>query len=220
VSASTEVLDSIADVLNLTVTEREYMHKLAGRYIPQKKMSSEHTLTPAFHQMVQNMPYPCLALGQQNELIAWNALASEILIDFSLIPPEERIMLRLNFLNTDLRNKVVNWEHANKISLSFFRKLYDHDSDQEWYNRLIHELMAASHEFAEWWSKHDVAEKNGLQVEIKHPDTGQMHFEIITFNHINDLEGTMCCMYVPVPGTGTTEKLEHLKNMKTTNPRQ
>jgi transcriptional regulator with XRE-family HTH domain len=217
VSASPEVLDSIGIVLRLTATEREYMQRLAGRYVPQEQQKSEQRLTPAFLDMVRNMPYPCVVLGQQNDIIAWNDLASEILIDFSLVPREERTMMRLNILNTELRSKVVNWEHANKVSIAFFRKLYDAYSDRDWHIRLIKELHAKSKEFAEWWPKHEVAEKNGLQVDILHSEVGVMKFEIVTFNQINDLEGVMCCMYAPLPGSGTTEKLEILRNKKLTS---
>ncbi|MCJ8014130.1 helix-turn-helix transcriptional regulator [Paenibacillus sp. KQZ6P-2] len=212
VSASPEVLDSIGRVLDLTAAEREYMHKLAGRYVTQEQSTARHKLTPAFTQMVQDMPYPCVALGAQNELIAWNDLACKILIDFSLLPAEERIMLRLNFLNAELRSKIVNWEQANQISLAFFRKLYAPYSNQEWHIRLVDELITGSKEFSEWWVKHEVAEKNGLQVEIRHPVAGHMHFEIITFNQINDLEGTMCCLYAPLPGSGTAEKLLQIQS--------
>jgi len=43
-----------------------------------------------------------------------------------------------------------------------------------------------------------------------------MEFEIIAFLQNHDSEGTMCCMYAPIPGTGTAEKLAQLHKNKLT----
>lgn len=219
VSASPEVLESIGRVFKLTETEREYMHKLAGHYVLKENNSSESHVTPAFMQMIQNMSYPCIALGTKNEVIAWNASACEIFIDFFLLPPEERIMLRLIFFNDELSRKVANWEQAKQTSVAFFRKAYAPYSDQEWYTKLIRELQSKSKEFTEWWTKHEIAEKTGRQVTILHPEAGRLEFEIITFLQIHEIEGIMCCMYAPIPGTGTAEKLVQLQNSKQTDSR-
>ncbi|MFD0714125.1 helix-turn-helix domain-containing protein [Paenibacillus sp. GCM10027626] len=77
VTASPEVLNSIAHVLGLTSPEREYMHKLAGRYVAQERSTQQHKLTPAFKQMVQSMPYPCVRLLRVTQLplraVDWSA---------------------------------------------------------------------------------------------------------------------------------------------------
>lgn len=219
VSASPEVLESIGRVFKLTEAEREYMHKLAGQYVRKETHSSESHVTPAFEQMIRSMPYPCVALGTKNELIAWNAMACEVFIDFSLIPPEERTMLRLLFVNDALSRKVANGELAKRTSLAFFRKVYAPYSDQEWYTELIRELKSTSKEFAEWWTKHEITEKTGRQVNILHPEAGLLAFEIVTFLQIHEVEGIMCCMYAPIPGTGTAEKLVQLQISKHTDSR-
>lgn len=189
------------------------MHKLAGHYV-RKENSPESHLTPAFRQMIHNMSYPCVVLGAKNELIAWNELACEIFIDFSLLPPEERVMLRLLFLNEGLSSKIVNRELAKQTSVAFFRKVYAPFTDQEWYTDLISELKSNSKEFTEWWTKHEIAEKSGRQVTILHPEAGNLEFELITFLQMHETEGFMCCMYAPIPGTGTADKLAQLQNVR------
>ncbi|WP_163878424.1 helix-turn-helix transcriptional regulator [Paenibacillus favisporus] len=208
VSASPEVLDRLSSALQLSPTEREYLYLLAGRYpVPSRDMSA-YRLSPAFMNLVTSTPYPFFVIGPENRLIAWNELACEILTDFSAIPPEDMQMLRLTFMHPAFRTKIINWEPSTKIALSFYRKLYDRSAGQPWYTRLIEELTTSSKEFAEWWPLHEVAEKNGLRIEVKHPAMGHLHFEIITFTQINDLENLMCCIYMPLPETRTPEKLE------------
>lgn len=207
VSASAEVLDRLSAALKLTATERQYIYLLAGRYTPPARDLSEYRLSPAFMNLVRCTPYPFFVIGPQNRLIAWNAEACGIFADFSLIPPEDRQMLSLVFLHPAFRTKIVNWESSTKVALSFYRKVYDPAADQPWYTELTESLMERSAEFAAWWPLHEVADKNGMQVEIEHEVMGRLHFEIITFNQINDLENLMCCIYMPVPGTLTEERL-------------
>ncbi|UUZ86810.1 helix-turn-helix transcriptional regulator [Paenibacillus sp. P26] len=207
VSASADVLERISDALRLTPAEREYLLLLTGRYASRPRDVSEYRLTPAFRYLVDTTPYPFFVIGPRNRLIAWNAIAGEILTDFAAIPAEERIMLKLSFLHPAYRAKVVNWEQSTKIALSFFRKSYDLSASEAWYTDLVKELKKQSKEFCEWWTLHEVADKNGMTVEIRHPGMGDLHFEIITFNQINDLDHLMCCIYSPIPGTQTAEKL-------------
>lgn len=93
------------------------------------------------------------------------------------------------------------------MSLSFFRKTYDRFARLPWYSKLVADIRKGSPEFAERWSLHEVADKNGLQIEIHRSEMGRLQFEMITFNQINDQEHLMSCIYAPVPGTGTLEKM-------------
>lgn len=195
------------------------MYLLAGRYASPARDLSEYKLSPAFMHLVNSTPYPFFVIGPENRLIAWNTLACEILTDFSSLPTEDMQMLRLVFLHPAFRTKVVNWEQSTKVALSFYRKLYDRAADQPWYIELIGELMEKSKEFEEWWPLHEVADKNGLQVEIEHASMGRLHFEIITFTQINDLENLMCCIYMPLPETQTAEKLAAWENADTSKTR-
>jgi len=219
VAASPEVLDRLAAALHLTPAERQYLYVLTGRYASLERDLSVYQLSPAFEQLVHNTPYPFFVIGPENRLIAWNAIASEVLTDFSELPPENMQMMRLAFLQPEFRTKIVNWEQSTKVALSFYRKLYDRSADQPWYAKLINELMEKSEEFAEWWPLHEVADKNGLQVEIEHAVMGRLYFEIITFTQINDLENLMCCIYMPLPATQTAEKLAAWHHTNLTNTR-
>ncbi|MGF7029326.1 hypothetical protein J2T17_000231 [Paenibacillus mucilaginosus] len=80
-------------------------------------------------------------------------------------------------------------------------------------------MTEQSREFAEWWPLHEVADKNGLQVEMEHASMGRLQFEIITFTQINDLDHLMCCIYMPVPDTPTAAKLADWQHSKTAKPR-
>ncbi|AFC30687.1 hypothetical protein PM3016_3882 [Paenibacillus mucilaginosus 3016] len=218
VSASAEVLDRLASALQMRPAEREYLYQLAGRYNPSQREGAAQ-LTPAFKQLVNSTPYPFFVIGPENRLVAWNKTACEIFTDFSALPPEGMQMLRLIFLHPAFRAKVVNWEHTTKVAISFFRKVYDRCADQLWYNRLVREMTEQSREFAEWWPLHEVADKNGLQVEMEHASMGRLQFEIITFTQINDLDHLMCCIYMPVPDTPTAAKLADWQHAKTAKPR-
>ncbi|MCZ8520997.1 MULTISPECIES: helix-turn-helix transcriptional regulator [Paenibacillus] len=207
VAASAEVLGRLASALQLNTAERQYLYLLSGRYASPARDLSEYRLSPAFSSLVMNTPYPFLVIGPENRLIAWNPVACAILADYSMVPPEGRQMLRLAFTHPAYRTRIVNWEQTTRVALSFYRKVYDRSADQQWYIELAEALAEESREFAEWWPLHEVADKNGLQVEIRHESLGLLFFEIITFNQINDLENLMCCIYMPLPGTQTEEKL-------------
>ncbi|MFC5451618.1 helix-turn-helix transcriptional regulator [Paenibacillus aestuarii] len=219
VSASSEVLKRLAEALQLTIAEREYLYLLAGKYISPLRDLSEFQVTPAFMHLVTATPYPFLAIGPENRLIAWNAAACTILTDFSLLLPEEMQVLWLLFMHPAFRTKIINWEQSTKATLSFFRKIYDRFADQPWYSELVEALMKRSEEFAKWWPLHEVASKNRLQLEIVHPTMGILYFEILTFTQMNDLENLMCCIYMPVPGTQTAERLAEWHQVNSTDTR-
>lgn len=205
-SASHEVLESIGNALQLTPAERQYLHRLNGRQAPQATPEAS-PLTEAFLEMVRTMPHPFFVIDPRNRLVAWNTLACELVMDFAAVPEEERVMLKLIFLHPMFRERVVNWEQSTKLALAYYRKHYDLIVDQGWYTDLVSELQARSELFADWWARHEVGEKNGMRVDIAHPDLGLLRFEVVTFSQINDLEAYICCMYVPLPGSGTAEKL-------------
>jgi len=208
ISASSEVLERVASVLQLTKAERQYLRLLTGKEAASTAESTELQLPSAFRQLLDHIRYPAFAIGPGSQLVGWNAMACEILTDFSSVPFEEREMLRLAFLHPAFRSRIVNWEQSSQSALSYFRKAYDRYADEAWYAKLVRELKEASREFAEWWPLHEVANKNGLHVEIKHPSMGLLYFEIVTVNRINELENLLCSIYTPVPGTETAEKLD------------
>ncbi|MDQ6423090.1 helix-turn-helix transcriptional regulator [Paenibacillus sp. LHD-117] len=207
VATSPDVLERLSTALQLTNAEREYLYLLAGRYSGAPLDLSEYNFSPAFLNLVTNTPYPFFVTGPENRLIAWNESACAIMTDFSLIPLEDRQMMRLFCMHPAFRTRIVNWEQSVKTALSFYRKVYDRSADQYWYTSLIENLKVQSKEFAEWWPLHEVAYRNGITMEIQHPSMGRLHFEIISFSPVNNLENLMCCIYMPIPGSQTSEKL-------------
>ncbi|MFD0589722.1 helix-turn-helix transcriptional regulator [Paenibacillus sp. GCM10027627] len=207
VAASSEVLERLSDALQLNNAEREYLYQLAGKTPSNSLDRSVNQFSPAFMDLVTNSPHPFFVTGPENRLIAWNDFACTLFTDFALIPIEDRQIMKLLCTSPAFQTRIVNWEKAVKVALSFYRKVYDQASDQRWYTSLIEDLKVQSKEFSEWWSLHEVADRSGLTIDIDHPSMGRLNFEIFSFSQVNNFQNLICCMYIPIPGTQTAEKL-------------
>ncbi|WP_167569070.1 MmyB family transcriptional regulator [Brevibacillus migulae] len=93
------------------------------------------------------------------------------------------------------------WEAA------ILRSYYGQSKGDAWYEAFAQRLSEESTEFAALWDRHDVKEKKAQPFLLNHPDLGTLSFEINTLGHINGNEDIHCCVYTPMAGTTTEEKL-------------
>jgi hypothetical protein len=105
---------------------------------------------------------------------------------------------------------LVDWELHARDCAGKLRAAYARNVDDPWFNELVDLLRARSREFAEWWNHHDVQLlQDGLKY-YDHPEAGRLSFDFTVFDVADERSALHLITYLPVPGTGTREKMERL----------
>src|SRR5438874_7593496 len=76
VHPSTQVLESLAHALRLTVNERRHLFLLAGQPLPAPALPPEECVGPALQQLLDDLnPTPACVIGRRWDYLAWNKAA-------------------------------------------------------------------------------------------------------------------------------------------------
>src|SRR5437016_816069 len=93
IQASPSALARLADVLQLDLTEREYLFALATPQLPPLSLPLLEAVSPRLQCLLDaHGTNPAYLLGPHFEILAWNQIATEVFCDFARIPLTERNM--------------------------------------------------------------------------------------------------------------------------------
>ncbi|MCG0483787.1 helix-turn-helix transcriptional regulator [Pseudomonas aeruginosa] len=183
VRPSAEVLNALAEALNLDPAERQHLFTLADRPSPQTRSHGPEQVPGALARMLASMAgQPAYVLGRRWDVLAWNAAAVTVFGDFVRLEGDARNMMHLMFVNEAHRRLLADWDDLAPLSLAMFRAdsaRYAGDPDFE---RLIAVLMKESPEFRAWWPRHDVVLQPSTVKRIRHPSAGQLEFEYMSLD--------------------------------------
>ncbi len=209
IHVSTQVLDSLAQTFKLTPAEKAHLFRLAGQGSPAYPLPQQEHISPFLSHFLEHMqPNPAYIMGRSWDVLAWNHAASQVFADFATLPLEERNIVRLLFTNQEYRSRCVDWEGIARRVLAQLRVSSSQYPDDAHLSALILELQQHSPEFANWWSRHEVQERQDGQKEFLHPQLGSLLLEHSTFQ-LEDAPGLKIVVYLPATPE-TTRKLERL----------
>ncbi|MFG1918394.1 helix-turn-helix transcriptional regulator [Micromonospora sp. NPDC048898] len=166
---SSEVLDSLARVLQLSEDERRYLYLLAnGQAPPASPDLSEAADEGLVRQIVAltgETDYPVYAGNIYAGVTAWNAAAARWYTDFGRLPPGRRNMLWWMLTDPQARERIGNWAADTRDVIARFRIASAARPWDQHFNELIEAMREASPEFRTWWSDHDV---RGPHTRLRH----------------------------------------------------
>ena len=97
---STQVLAALARALRMDDDARNELFHLAGSAPPLPGRVDEH-VRPSVQRLVDRLAdLPTMVLSARGDVLAWNALASALLGDWSLVPRRQRNVTWQRFLGT------------------------------------------------------------------------------------------------------------------------
>lgn len=205
---SAEVVDAVATALALDPAERRYLHNLA-RPRHQPKPGCSPGVRTTLQTMLDNVQVPAAIYGRGGDIRAWNAMAAALLVDFGALPPEERNMARLVFLNDEVASRFVDWEVKARDLVSILRMESSRPQKDERLATLIGELSMRSPEFARLWATHPVREKVRGGHHYRHPIVGEFYLRYEVF-HAPDAADLTFVAQVADPGSPDEEALRLL----------
>lgn len=179
---STEVLERIARALMLSNIEREHLFLLAQNRPPEIRYQESDGVTPRLQRVLDALELsPALIRTATWNVVAWNRAAAIVLADYGALPPERRNVLRMMFLDPQVRAAQPDWESVARAVVAVFRADAARVGASARMAALADELGAASPEFAAMWRNNDVSSFGEGIKHIHHPLGGRMAFEYSSF---------------------------------------
>ena len=200
VSPSVTTVDALARALRLGAAEHAHLRALAR---PARRRAFVREVVPdAIRRLVQNLNQPAYVTGRRWDILAWNAAAAEIFIDFGRLAEEDRNILAYVLTNPDARRLFgAAWADEARRMVAQFRATYDLWAGDPAFADLLDRLRRHSPEFPLWWETHDVRTiAAGGRKRLSHPEKGPLCFDYATFQS-NDDTGLKLVIYTPVEAT-------------------
>jgi transcriptional regulator with XRE-family HTH domain len=180
---SADVLNRISRALMLTEVEREHLFLLGLGRPPEARYRKNDGVTPRLQRVLDALdPSPALIRNARYDVVAWNSAATVMLMDYGSLPPEQRNILRVMFLDPRARAAQYDWESVARFVLGAFRVDAARAGAEAEVEPLLEELCRLSPEFRAMWRDNDVHGHHGEAVKhIRHPVLGPLAFEYSAF---------------------------------------
>ena len=179
---SAGVLDRITRALMLTEVEREHLFLLGLGRAPDVQYKPAQGVTPRLQRLLDALEVsPALIKTPLWDVIAWNRAAATVLNDYAALPPDQRNILRMIFLDPRVRAAQFEWDKVARFVVSAFRADAARAGANVEIEPLVAELSARSPEFAAMWRDNDVRSYGDGVKNIRHPILGAVAFEYSSF---------------------------------------
>ncbi|GAB3978948.1 helix-turn-helix transcriptional regulator [Actinoallomurus acanthiterrae] len=200
---SDEVLDALADVLDLDGTERDHLRRLARtRRARPRPAPRPERLSPELRRVLEGMTgMPAVIMGDRLDLLAWNRLGSEL---FGGLDDGARDRNQARYLFLDPRSRETFPDHGQRTreTVAVLRLAVGRDLDDPGLAELVEELSVHSREFRAMWAAGDVMVcERGLK-RFRHPAVGELRLRYETL-HVPASDGQPGQqLYVHLPEQG------------------
>lgn len=195
---SKDVIDSIAQALNLSPAEKSHLYQLWNPHAFETPFAGPAVVDPHMQKIIDQLTYPSHITNERSEVLAWNKAAQETFTDFASIPVQERYFMRLLFEDTEMRNRIVNIEEFSSYSVGVFRTYYDKHRDDPWFETAVEQLTQNSPEFDRMWGQYDVQLKKVNRIVLQSPVTHQpVAYDIHSLVNLSDRPDIHICIYTP-----------------------
>lgn len=185
ITVSEQVVERLAETLQLESEERRHLFVLARGAVPVAPTQAEIVSPPPGIQAVLDAlgVTPAILIDHRFNLVAWNEGACRVFGDFSRLEGRARNRIWNMFNDPAMRQLFVDWEQAAQHAVMHFRSAYDQYIGDACFEQLLVDLQRASSEFRALWSQHNVKASCDLYHEkvLNHPQVGRLHFSSTMF---------------------------------------
>jgi transcriptional regulator with XRE-family HTH domain len=179
---SANVLERIASALMLTEVEREHLFLLGLGRPPEVRYHATDSVTPRLQRVLDSLEVsPAIVKTSTWDVVAWNRAATVVLKDYGALPVAERNILRLMFLDPQVRAAQPDWESIARFVVAAFRADAARAGASRNVQALVDELSRLSPAFAAMWRDNDVRLYGEGSKRLKHPRAGLLTFEYSAF---------------------------------------
>jgi len=178
VTPSPSVVRAIGRVLHLTDDELAHLARLArvdagpgGQVVAPRRTEA----APGhLRHLVDALGVPAYVVDPRRDVLAWNAGASALFLDFGALPRESRNLAWLVFTDSRLRELYADWPDTARRIAGVLRWAEGEHPDDEELHALLRRLDAASPEFRSIRALREVARKCWGTKVLRHPVVGEV----------------------------------------------
>ncbi len=179
---SADVLDRIAQALQLTDVEREHLFLIGLGRPPETRYRGTDAITPRLQRLLDTLTHsPAIVRTATWDVVAWNHAAASVLTDYGALPPDQRNILRMIFCDSGVRAAQPEWQAVARFVVSAFRIDAARAGADAEVAPLVDELCRSSPEFASMWREHDVQTHGEGIKHLRHPQVGLLALEYSAF---------------------------------------
>ncbi|WP_029112269.1 helix-turn-helix domain-containing protein [Mycobacterium sp. URHB0044] len=185
VHATAEVIDSIANALQLTDDELRHLRRLAALPLGPHEDGDVGIDEDVRRLLERLLPAPAYVVGPRSEYLAWNDALVAVFCDIGQLPPEHRSALWAIFTVPRVRSSLVDWEEHARLVVGQFRAEAASQPDDTRFSATAAELATLSDEFRYWWSRHEVVRAAGGTQSFQHPHVGLLSTQLLQLRLID-----------------------------------
>ncbi|MEV5960848.1 helix-turn-helix transcriptional regulator [Kribbella sp. NPDC051952] len=182
INASVQVLDAVAATLRLSSVEREHLYRLAEATPVRPPRASECASEAVFAEILDALdPLPALITNTRLDIVRTNAAFADLFHDWHQLSCIHKNLLWCIITEPTARQQLLNYDTEVPYLVGRLRSAYgEHVGDPDWETDL-ERLLAVSPEFAQLWSRHEVAACTPRPRNLVHPVAGELHFTVTEF---------------------------------------
>jgi transcriptional regulator with XRE-family HTH domain len=207
---SPELLTGLVRALGLSRDERDYLFRLAGHAAPEDDRGPDAGPEMLF-LISQLEAVPAHVVDGLTRIVAQNALSIALIGDYTRARGRDRNLAWRWFTDPSVRGFAVPDDHEDigrgwvaELRATLARRGHDPAS-----RRLVDELLAASDEFAGYWTRMEVAALGMTRKVMLQPATGPL---IVNCDQMLGSSGENRLIVLrPEPGTGTAELFARMR---------
>jgi transcriptional regulator with XRE-family HTH domain len=213
---SESVLDAIARALRLDDVERAHLHGLARPSPARRRPPQRERVRPGLQRLLERLDgVPAFVLGRRMDILAWNRLGAALHAGFDGLPPRERNMARILFLDPAARDHYPEWDKVARETVGVLRRLAGRHPEDPRLAELVGELSMKSEPFRRWWAAGDVREKTHGRKLIRHPIVGDIELDYETLA-LPDAPDQLLVTYTAAAGSPSETSLALLMSWAAT----
>jgi hypothetical protein len=144
-------------------------------------------------------PFPTIVKGRRWDVLAANAAAAELFTDWTVLPDEERNLVRWMFTTDRAREVYLEWEPEARAMLGRFRLAAARYRDEPDFTALISGLLRDSEQVRQWWPEHDVVAVGSGSKKLRHPRLGPVSYSHVVLQVADNPDQTIVT-YSPSTG--------------------
>lgn len=213
---STQVLGSLARALQLDHAERDALFHLAGTAPPAPGAIPMHVRPSVLRLLDRLGDLPAIVVSAKGDALAWNAMSSALLGDWSAVRLERRNLNRIRFLpdptdplRSEFGRSDAERRDMARNAVAGLRSAAARYPEDPGLTTLLADLRAGSPEFVELWETGEVGGWRNQTKTVRHPTVGAITLDCDTL-HVPDDDQTVI-VYSAAPGTPAADALALLR---------
>lgn len=196
VRPSAVTVDALARALQLDAAEHAHLRALAR--VSQHQPFVREVVPDPVRRVVESLGQPAYVTGARSDVLAWNAAAAGLFIDFGAVPAEDRNILIYMLADPHARALFGSgWGQEARRAIAQFRLVHDLWAGDAAFADLRERLRGICKEFDAWWKPHDVRAALAGRKLLHHAQRGRLRADYTTFQS-NDAPSLKLVIYTVV----------------------